>query len=410
MNDPNSRWNARAYIWHGFWAALMLTFTEVNTVLPALIVSVGGTQIQVGILTGIMVGVPMLGQLLFAGMLSSRIYKKPYLLTAIHLRVLALAGVSYTIYLSLSWSGKGIILFIYAWMFLFALSGAFAGISYMDILGKSVEGEHRRRFLVQKQFLASTGVFFSALIAREILRRLDHPQNYMILFAAAAGCLLVATTGFWVLRERPTQVVLERGSLFDIFRFIPKYLREDRNLRNFVILNNLAGFSVTLAPFYIVLARDRYSLDAATVGNFLMISIIGLVVSNYLWSKIIKRYAYRGVLISWVLLAASVPALALILSSTAPLSAYLVIFFLGGAAVSAQRISQEGILLEISDETTRALYTGINGAFNLSIALFPLISGILITMLGYAPIFILGSLSMFAALFFARRIDCSVTA
>lgn len=409
MTDPNSRWNARAYIWHGFWAAIMLTFTEVNTVLPALIISVGGTQIHVGILTAIMVGVPMLGQLLFAGLLSSRIYKKPYLLTAINLRIVALAGVGYTIYLSSSWTGQGLILVIYLWMLLFTLSGAFAGISYMDILGKSVEGETRRRFLVQKQFLASLGVLISAIIAREILRGLDHPMNYTVMFWSGAGCLFLASLGFWSLRERPTQVVLERGGILDIFRFIPRYLKEDANLRNFVLLNNLAGFAVTLMPFYIVLARDAYSLDSQRVGNFLIVSIFGLILSNYLWSKILKRFAYRGVLLAWIGLGCSIPVLALILSTHATLPFYLLVFFLSGAAISAQRISQEGILLEISDETTRALYTGINGAFNISIAIFPLISGILITWLGYAPVFILGSAAMFMALRFGRQINCEVT-
>ena len=74
--------------------------------------------------------------------------------------------------------------------------------------------------------------------------------------------------------------------------------------------------------------------------------------------------------------------------------------------MSAQRISQEGVLLEISENDNRALYSGINGAFNLTIALFPLISGFLIAAIGYTPVFITGSLAMISALFFARRLNC----
>lgn len=405
----DSQHNARAYIWHAFWAAIMTTVTEINTVLPALIISVGGTEVHVGILTAIMVGAPMLGQLIFAGMLSSRIYKKPYLLGAITLRALVLGAVGYTIYLSAQWQGLSLIYVVYAWMLLFTLSGAFAGVSYMDILGKSLEGDVRKRFLVQKQVLSGVGVLLSAFITRQILASLPHPNNYAVLFIVGAVSLFVASLGFWALRERPTRMTLERGSFFDIYRFIPKYLKEDHNLRNFVLLNNLAGFAVTLMPFYIVLARDTYTLDSSQVGNFLIVSIIGLILSNTFWSRLLYRFSYRGILMAWIGLGCCVPILALLLASTAPLHAYLLVFFLAGASISAQRISKEGILLEISDETTRALYTGINGAFNVTIALFPLISGVLILKLGYTPVFLLGSVAMFGAFHFARRIRCEVT-
>ncbi len=408
MTTSNTRWNRAAFIWHAIWVAITITFTEVNTILPALVLNVGGTKIHVGILTAIMVGVPMLGQLLFAGFLSSKIYKKPYLLTGINLRVLALAGMAFTLFISSEWSSARVLAMVYLWMLIFTLSGAFAGVSYTDILGKSIEGDTRKRFLVLRQFLSGIGVLISALIGREILRMLDSPGNYSLLFGLAAACLLIASIGFWVLRERATRVVLERGSIMDIFRFIPKYLKEDPNLRNVVILSNLAGFAVTLMPFYIVLARDRYALTSETVGNLLIVSILGLILSNYLWSRILKHYAYRGILITWIVISAALPVLALVFAARLPLPFFLILFFLSGATLSAQRIAQEGILLEISNETNRTLYTGIIGAFNLTIAIFPLVSGILITLVGYAPVFLVGSLSMITSLYFARQINCDL--
>ena len=100
--------------------------------------------------------------------------------------------------------------------------------------------------------------------------------------------------------------------------------------------------------------------------------------------------------------------LALVFAARLPLPFFLILFFLSGATLSAQRIAQEGILLEISNETNRTLYTGIIGAFNLTIAIFPLVSGILITLVGYAPVFLVGSLSMITSLYFARQINCDL--
>jgi predicted MFS family arabinose efflux permease len=410
MEQTTNRRNYWAFIWHASWLALTVTFTEVNTVLPGLIVTAGGTKIHVGILTAIMVGVPMLAQLIFAGYLTPRIYKKPFLLAGINFRVLALLGIAWTLWRFTSTGSSSIIPLVYLWMLIFATSGAFAGISYTDILGKSVEGEQRKQFMVLRQTLASIGVLISALIARYVLKATSYPDNYALLFVLAAACLFIASWGFWAIRERPTNIVLERGGLLDIFKFIPRYLKEDPNLRNYVIFNNLAGFAVTLMPFYIVLANESYGLSGEGVGNFLLISIIGLILSNIIWSQVVKRWSFRGVLIAWAILGGLLPILALILVATASLKLYMLVFFLGGASISAQRIAQEGVLLEISTEQTRTLYTGINGAFNLSIALFPLISGILITWLGYWPIFGLGSVAMLLAIFFARRLSCVVPA
>ncbi len=76
--------------------------------------------------------------------------------------------------------------------------------------------------------------------------------------------------------------------------------------------------------------------------------------------------------------------------------------------MSAQKIALEGVLIEISENDNRALYSGINGAFNLTIALFPLVSGFAIAWMGYVPIFILGSVAMLASGFFIRRLDCEL--
>ncbi len=409
MNQNNSQHNFRAFVWHASWLGFTITFTEVNTVLPGLIVEVGGSQIHVGVLTAIMVGAPMLTQLLFAGFLTPKPRKKPFLLLGIYLRVGALAGVAWTLSHLTSINPAHMIFLVYAWMLVFTTSGSFAGVSYTDILGKSIAGDQRKRFFVLRQFLSSIGVLISALIARELLQRFAYPLNYEILFLAAASCLFLASLGFVLLREKSVTSRYESSSVLEILKFIPAYLREDANLRNFIIVNNLAGFATTLTPFYVVLAKDTYSLTTDDIGNFLLIGISGMVLSNFLWSHIVKKYSFKGVMVVWVFIGSSLPVLALALSTWAPYVLFQTIFFLSGVAISAQKISLDGVLIEISENDNRALYSGINGAFNLTIAMFPLISGFVIVWLGYTPVFIVGSFAMLSALFFVRRLDCEVT-
>jgi len=408
MSQDNTKHNFKAFVWHATWLAFTSTFTEINTVLPGMILEVGGNHIHVGILTAIMVGVPMLTQLLFAGFLTPKPQKKPYLLLGIYLRVVALGGVGWTLTRFTDVDPVVVIFLVYGWMLIFTTSGAFAGVSYTDILGKSIAGKVRKRFFVVRQSLASLGVLVSALITRQILKNYEYPQNYEVLFFAAAIALFIASFGFIMLKEKSVASRFESSSFLEILKFIPGYIKEDANLRNFIIVNNLTGFATTLLPFYVVLARDTYSLELSDIGNFLLVQISGLILSNLLWSRVLKKYSFKGILLIWITIGASLPLLALLIATFASEPVFLLIFFLSGAAMSAQKIAQEGVLIEISENDNRALYSGINGAFNLTIALFPLISGFAIAWIGYAPVFILGSLAMLSASIFVKRLQCEV--
>ena len=77
--------NSLVFVWHAFWLSLAETFTDKNSVLPGLILLAGGTQTDIGTLTAIMIGVPLISQIVFASLLLKKSYKKKYLLTGIYL-------------------------------------------------------------------------------------------------------------------------------------------------------------------------------------------------------------------------------------------------------------------------------------------------------------------------------------
>ena len=81
---------------------------------------------------------------------------------------------------------------------------------------------------------------------------------------------------------------------------------------------------------------------------------------------------------------------------------FAILFFFVGIAISAQKISFEGILYEITDETNRALYSGVYGALSLTLALFPLVSGLLLSTLGFIIIFPIVSLIAVSSLAFIK--------
>jgi len=388
--------NATAFLWHAWFLALATTLTDLNTILPALIVHAGGTSFEVGILTAIMIGTPILGQLIFASYLHLKPRKKGFLLLGINLRILALILVAVLLWgVEISsrqaFSGgatRGLVMLI---MLIFAIAGTFAGIAYTDLLGRSLPKARRPMFFVVRQVLTSVGFLISALIARKVLACYTYPWNYVWLFSTASGLLLVASFGFWALKEEAVAGSAAQLTFARVLRSLPARFRADRELRRYIYLVNLTGFGLTLMPFYVTLVKERHGLTGEQVGTYLLANIVGMIVSNFLWARVVRRHGFRGVIRGCVICGALLPVLALVLvhSSTA---AYLIVFVLMGAALSARRIAFPGLLIEITTAENRALHMGMVGATSFSTAIFPILAGGLIATVGYAPVFILGSL------------------
>jgi predicted MFS family arabinose efflux permease len=392
--------------------------------------------IHIGMLTAIMIGVPLLAQLGFAGYLHGRPRKKPFLMMGIHVRVAALAGAAVTITASQQAGTAVVIGLLYLWMLLFSMSGAFAGISYTDIVGRAVPAPRRREFFVLKQTLAALGVLAAALIGRVILARLSYPSDYRMMFLSAAAALLVATVGFWVLNEpnraggsaaqtegsagdtgpgtsirgggNGSDDANPRPRYWDIMRSIPAILRDDQTLRNYILASNLLGLGVTLVPFYVASGRNRAGLTTEDVGTLLLVQIVAMVASNVLWSKVAARWGFKGVVRWLILIAAAGPFAALALATEALAVAFPLIFLLSGSAHSADHIARDAVLIEISTDENRALYSGIFGTLNLTRAVFPVASGALLAAVGYDAIFIAVGVVSLAALSLLRGMVCPV--
>ncbi|MBU0472850.1 MAG: MFS transporter [Bacteroidetes bacterium] len=400
--------NFFAFNWHAFWLALAQTFADKNTVLPGLILLSGGTQFELGLLTSIMIGIPMVSQLLFASYLTQKPKKKYFLLFGIYLRVLAFLGVAVTLYSFESTDPLFIIYSVFGWMFIFSISGAFAGVSYTDILGKSISPSVRKKFFITRQFLNSIGILISALIVRGMLKEIEYPNNYIYMFTAASVLLFIAAGGFLFLKERASEISKVPQKFMEVISSIPSIIRSDSNLRNLVISVNLLSVSFTMIPFYMSLVKSKSVLDKEVIGNFLLFQIIGMILSNFVWLKYTKRKGFKGIFKMAAKLYGLLPILALLFAQFLPMEYFGIVFFIVGASLSAYRISSDSMIIEISNESNRPLYSGIYGTLNLTMAIFPLIIGVLIASFGFSAVFLVTSLLTFSALIFVNRMVCPI--
>ncbi len=403
-SEHDSKSNVRSFLWHAVFLALASNFMDVDTIIPSMLIKAGGTAFHLGLLTAIMLGGTKLFQLIFASGLTVKERKKTYLLFGINVRIISLIAMAAVFFFSPSMSGSTLILLIFILITAFALSGSYASLSYNDIFGKSVLQASRKRFFSLKQTINSIGIFTSALIVRELIKRVSYPDNYSLLFLCAGILLLVASLGFWKLRELPSTVEHKR-TLLEFLRMIPAEVRKNTNLKNYLFIINSLGLGISILPFLILYAKDNFGLSFKLVGNILVFRTIGMLLASLIFYRIAHKTNYRKLMTLNLFLGASLPLIALLLNDH-PLF-YQLLFILSGMFVAIYRISDNGVLMEISTNDNRVLYTGISGAGTILTTLFPLIAGSLIAAFGYTWVFITISALIFISFFFVRQLDCS---
>lgn len=398
--SKSNRW---AYLWHAAFLALAQSFMDVDTIVPAMMVDAGGSSMQIGILTAILVGGTGFSQLLFTPFLGSHKRKKKDLLLGIYLRVAALFLLALLLFQISGKSENGlIILAVFVLGSVFSISGAFAAISYSDILGRSVLSDERKSFYATRQIIASSGVIISAFFAGKLLTSLSYPTNYAWLFSIAALSLAVASIGFLRIKEVEGPAIFLK-SFGRYFSAIYQEIKNNRKIRYYLLLVNFLGVSMVLLPFLVLYGKTMYQVDNSFVWNLLILKVVAGVLTGFLILGLSKRIKYTPLLYS----IAAVVLLVLIVMILFPSQAMLqVSFFLGGVVFASYRVVMEGVLLEVSDHKNRTLNIGMVGAGNIIPLVFPIIGGYLIGAFGFPVFFGVFFILLLVSLYYIKALNC----
>ena len=397
-----SKRNFYSLLWHAGFLALAQVFMDVDTIIPAMVVDAGGSAVQIGILTAIMLGGSSFTQLVYAPFISNYHFKKKFLLLGINSRIFSLLGLGLILSFSSRIDESNIIWLIFILITVFSLGGAFSNISFTDILGKSVIQSSRKSFFSIRQVVTGIILFFSALLANKVLTSSEYPANYGYMFFIAFGALFIASLGFWNIKEvTPSRMAIKNPEHF--FQLIKTELKQNQKLKYFLGFINTMGISIALLPFVMLYAKEFYHTESSDTGLFLLYKIIGSVSAGFILFFLAGRYKYRYLMYGSAAFAFSLP-LFILFSSEIP--SFIIIFLIGGAILTAYSISMNGVLLEVSGTKNRTLYTGIAGVGNILPALFPLLGGWIIKQLGFQSFFILFMVIILSSLFFIYKINC----
>jgi MFS family permease len=397
-----SNHNFFAFLWHAVFLAFAQNFMDVDTVIPAMLIESGGGAVHVGIMAAIMMGGSYFAQVFFAPYISNRPFKKKFLLGGINSRILSLFALGFILFFLHEYQSKTLLWFIFIFITLFSLGGAFANISYTDIFGKSVNEEKRKVFFSARQIISGVLILASAFLAKKVLTIADYPLNYAYMFFIGGALLLTASGGFWAIREDVSSA-LKISGIKDYLAILRSELADNKRLLYFLGFINTQGIIISFLPFVMLYAKEIFYAQSSDTGYFLLYKIAGILLISLLVFYGARRIKYNALLYGNLALSVMLILVTLIIPDKITLRC---IFIAGGMAYSLYTITMNGLLLEVSEIDNRALYTGFAGAGNILPAVFPLAGGWIISRFGFPAFFISSALYVSVSAYFIRKIDC----
>lgn len=403
--QPALRRNFFGGIWHGAFLALGMSLTQPTTVIAAFVADLTGSTAWVGGLSTVLTAAGVLPQLFVARYIEPRPRKMPYLMLAIYLRVASWGVLAWLVH-SIGASNPTLT----AWALIVLLAafyagGGLGGVPYNDIIGKVIPRGRRGAFFGSRQILAGPLSVGAALLAKQILGDVSYPDNYAMLFGLAAISLAIASLGFWIIKEPPRTDAPGRPESWR--HYAAHLIDAGRQLKTLVAVQLLTGFSLMALPFYVVYARDSLNAPVESTGWFLLIQVIGGVIANLIWARLIDRYGSRTMLTTCATISTLTPLLAVMLG---PLGwqAMLPVFFFAGASFGGRQVGFSSALLALAPDTERPTYTALNAALTLPIAFLPLIAGLLLQSLSYTTIFIIVAGFIAVGVLWTRRLPAAL--
>jgi MFS family permease len=397
-----SKHNFFAFLWHAVFLVFAQNFMDVDTVIPAMLIESGGGAVHIGIMAAIMMGGSSFTQLFFAPYISNSAFKKNFLLAGINSRIVSLFALGFILFFLREYRSKMLLWFIFMFITLFSLGGAFANISYTDIFGKSVDGEKRKLFFSARQIISGTLILVSAFLAKKVLSLAHYPSNYAYMFFIAGILLLTASGGFWTIRERVPSA-LKISGIKDYLAILRSELTNNKRLLYFLGFINTQGIIISFLPFAMLYGKEMFNSQSSDTGYFLLYKIAGIVLISLLVFFAARRIKYNTLLYVNLALSVMLVPATLIVPDKITLR---YIFIAGGMAYSLYSITMNGLLLEVSNNDNRALYTGFAGAGNILPAVFPLAGGWIISRFGFLAFFILSAFYISLSAYFIKKIDC----
>jgi len=371
---------------HGFFLAIGTTIAEPNTILPLIISHFGGGSVLIGLYSALLKGGAVIVQLYAAFHAQSYPHMQKYLRRVFLVRFLAWFFIGISI-VTLGNNHPNLTLFcIGLGLFLFSFSAGFGAIYFRETVAKIFTHKFRGKSMATRQFFAAFASIISGAAAGYILQTQEAPYSYGILFIVSTFLMGIGYTAFGLIDEPIKEKISKKEKSFKEFlKNSYKLLKADKVLQNQIFTFFFAYSYLFALPFIILDAKQSITLDGNAIGTLITVQMIGAMISNLIWG----RFSARGLnkLIVHIILSIFIVAIILALIG-GHLYIYMAIFFLIGAAADGSRIASGNLLVIISPEDKRPIYTALKTNIVSLGIFFPIVGGAILSLTSFSFLYI----------------------
>lgn len=359
ISDEACREQPRNFLIHV--AALVATKTgdrlaSPKLVLSWLLTSLGAPAFMLGVLVPVRESLALLPQLLVAHHLRARSVRKWFWVAGSAIQGGCVAAMALV---SLSLEGARAGWAILTLLVAFSLARGVCSVTSKDVLGKTIAKTRRGSVSGYAASAAGVGTVVAGVVALSV----DFEQRSATFFAAAlmiAGALWwVAATVYAQLAEAPGASEGGGNALAEALRQL-RLMKEDAQLRRFVVTRTLLLSTALAAPFHVALASTATS-GLGGLGSLLIATGVAGLLSAPLWGRFSDRSSRRVMMVAAVLAAASgLVSAALSRSQATPGLAYAGSYFVLAIAHAGVRLGRKTHLVDMATEKTRASYVAVS--------------------------------------------------
>lgn len=368
-------------------------------VLALFVDQLSGSGLLVGLVPVLSVGLWFLPQGLAAALVQGRRRQLHWAAWASLVRALAIGVFTVALFIYGVMPSTQLLVLFFLCYGLYSLAAGFAFVPTVELVARAVPANRRGFFFSQRNFWGALLALLAGLVVERALAQ--GTGGFVVLFAASFAVLaLSAYTTLWII-ERPRAG--RPASFRTWLAALPDVLLR-RSVRRFLLVRSFLALATIADPFFVIYALRVLGLPADAVGLFLLLSAVARVVSNPLWGWITQRWGNRLLLQLTALLRFSMPIAVIGIQplllwgsfreafgnpTRVVVIVFGIVFFLYGAAVSAQMLANFTAVLELARPDERPTMVGVTNTILGVVALVPLLGGVVVDWLGFAAVFVL---------------------
>lgn len=374
-----------------------------QTVLPALVVKLGGSNVAVGAVSVVMWMGLFLPQVFSARYVETLPWKKPWAITfGAAQRIMVLLLCASLLVFGKTHPATALLLFFV----FYTLNQVLLGVTtpgWFDMFAKMTPTRKRGRLVGIRSSLGGAGAFCCGLILTLLLARVSFPYNFAIAVGVAfvlQGLSLLVQT--YLIETEPSPVVNKRP-LFAYLRELPQVLRTNHAFATFLVAAIFQVLAATPAGFYTVYALSEFHADESVVGTFTLAMVLAQVTASFGIGFLADRFGNKTALV--------IASAALLCANGVSLLApsvgwFLAVYLFLGVNLGTEILSRYNIAVEYAPPAQRSTYVGLMNTLIAPFYLAGLLAGEISDHCGYRPVFWIGTLASLIGLWLmARRVQ-----